>query len=340
MRSYPITWHFCLLYFYSLTFNIFYLCVCVPACMQCLWSSDVGIRSSGSEVSCDCGLPLLGSGNWTEILWGLNPEQQPSLHLERTTSRDSTKRLLEATLPCWTVHTQQLLSEDKIVIQAYHSSPLITLSCIFLSGLEAPFSVTLTLLSSLENEQTQPHQHELAASLVLTSSSGDYFVCVCNALARVRRSDIVPPSLIAFFIITEHSCKPEMVRGEGSVAMASVTGIQNGIQALLSQDTDDGRFGAALRCVVLISLSSSPKSWTSWALLFLSLLPTEKSEDTSDTLTVLFDVHQRISGKWLRKADRNAQRSCSPWDITGNFQLPCSYIPKWSNQLTLQRRAN
>lgn len=55
-------------------------------------------------------------------------------------------------------------------------------------------SVTLTLLSSLENEQTQPHQHELAASLVLTSSSGDYFVCVCNALARVRRSDIAPPS--------------------------------------------------------------------------------------------------------------------------------------------------
>lgn len=162
--------------------------------MQCLWSSDVGIRSSGSEVSCDCGLPLLGSGNWTEILWGLNPEQQPSLHLERTTSQASTKRLLEATLPCWTVHTQQLLSEDKIVIQAYHPSPLITLSCIFLSGLEAPFSVTLTLLSSLENEQTQPHQNELAASLVLTSSSGDNFVCVCNALARVRRSDIAPPS--------------------------------------------------------------------------------------------------------------------------------------------------
>lgn len=45
MKSHPITWHFCLLYFYLLTFNIFYLCVCVPACMQCLWSSEGGIRS-------------------------------------------------------------------------------------------------------------------------------------------------------------------------------------------------------------------------------------------------------------------------------------------------------
>lgn len=166
------------------------------------------------------GTELRSSGNWTQSSSHLY------LHLERTTSRASTKRLLEATLPCWTVHTQQLLSEDKIVIQAYHSSPLITVSCIFPSGLEAPFYVALTLLSSLQNEQTQPPQHELAASLVFTSSSGDYFVCVCNALARARRSDIVPPSLIALFIITEHSCKPEMVRGEGSVAMASVTGIQ------------------------------------------------------------------------------------------------------------------
>lgn len=46
-----------------------------------------------------------------------------------------------------------------------------------------------------EDEQTQPHQNGLAAPLVFMSSSGDYFVCGCNALAHGRRPDVVSPSV-------------------------------------------------------------------------------------------------------------------------------------------------
>lgn len=139
--------------------------------------------------------------------------------------------------------------------------------------------------------------------------------------------------LTALFIITEHSCKPEMVRGQGSVAMASVTGIQMRTAVHMASRL----FCLKTQMVAVLERPQDvsclyhhpvlPKAGFP-VLSFSCLCYPEKPEGPSDILAVLFNVYHRISGKWLSKADRNAQRSCSPWDVMENFLLPCPYIPK------------
>lgn len=218
-ESVPQAWRVTLLHdifvcfiFISLLLSFLLMCMC--ACMHAM---PMKFRR-GHQIPWVWSFPRLWTASF--VFWKLNwdplgtePRATAIFNILRGPPLEpSTRSLSEATLLCWTVNKQRLLSENKIVIQAYHSSPLLALSCIFPSGLEAPSSVTLTMLSSLscdhldlescqlvhhqsKDEQTQSHQHGLAASLVFTSSSGDYFVCGCNALARGRRPDVLPPSV-------------------------------------------------------------------------------------------------------------------------------------------------
>lgn len=115
--------------------------------------------------------------------------------------------------------------------------------------------------------------------------------------------------LTALFIITEHSCKPEIVQGQGSVAMASVTGIQMKTTThmasrpfcLKTQMVEVLKQPQDVSC--LYHHPVLPKAGFP-VLSFSCLCCPEKPEGTSDILTVLFNVHRRLSGKWLSKAQK------------------------------------